>query len=242
MIGIVGGRPVSRDLLDRRVRELRDGPLRAALPAPGSSEDRQMHRWVAQVILTEELCAAEAVALGLAPVEGAPLDRIAAVELGSINASAYNGSPWVRAMYEHVAASAEIPSGWRAAPAPSAGARFIVRHRIFPDSVAAGRATVQDLEPLGAIELGSLPSAIADALRRQPYGELAGPVRDALGWHVATAEPAPAPGREAPDLVGPARRRAFAQWLDRLRAEKVELVPGLEHPGDPRQPDNHHKH
>jgi len=34
----------------------------------------------------------------------------------------------------------------------------------------------------------------------------------------------------------------FARWLDELRAAKVELVPGLEHPGDPRQPDNHHKH
>ncbi|MFG1707210.1 hypothetical protein ACFLIM_28840 [Nonomuraea sp. M3C6] len=24
--------------------------------------------------------------------------------------------------------------------------------------------------------------------------------------------------------------------------ERVQLVPGLEHPGDPRRPDNHHKH
>jgi [acyl-carrier-protein] S-malonyltransferase len=43
-------------------------------------------------------------------------------------------------------------------------------------------------------------------------------------------------------LLDAARRRAFARWLDDMRAKKVELVPGLEHPGDPRQPDNHHKH
>lgn len=37
-------------------------------------------------------------------------------------------------------------------------------------------------------------------------------------------------------------RRAFARWLDDTRAKKVELVPELEHSGDPRQPDNHHRH
>ncbi|MBF8187667.1 hypothetical protein ITP53_18375 [Nonomuraea sp. K274] len=43
-------------------------------------------------------------------------------------------------------------------------------------------------------------------------------------------------------LIEAARRQAFARWLDEMRAMKVRLVPGLEHPGDPRQPDNHHKH
>ncbi|TYB59898.1 hypothetical protein FXF51_33375 [Nonomuraea sp. PA05] len=44
------------------------------------------------------------------------------------------------------------------------------------------------------------------------------------------------------DLLRAARRKAFARWLDDLRARRVRLMPGLEHPGDPRQPDNHHKH
>ena len=43
-------------------------------------------------------------------------------------------------------------------------------------------------------------------------------------------------------LRGAARRRAFRLWLDARRAELVRLAPGYEHPGDPRQPDNTHRH
>jgi [acyl-carrier-protein] S-malonyltransferase len=43
-------------------------------------------------------------------------------------------------------------------------------------------------------------------------------------------------------LRAAARRRAFRVWLDERRAELVQLAPGYEHPGDPRQPDNTHRH
>jgi len=43
-------------------------------------------------------------------------------------------------------------------------------------------------------------------------------------------------------LLAAARRRAFRVWLDARRAELVRLAPGYEHPGDPRQPDNTHRH
>lgn len=244
VIGKVDGQAVPRDLLDARLRDLREGPLSAALPTPGSAEDRQMARWVTQVVLTEVLCEHEAPARGLAPLEGPALDRLAALELGSINASAYNGSPWVRAVYRSVAASARIPSAWSSAsPAPSSPLH-LVRHTLFADERAAVSATADDLEPLGAISLDSLPSAIAGALRSLPYGTQAGPVRDPLGWHVAVAQPAPSPTRDPFDasLGAAAERRAFVRWLDAQRATRVELVPGLEHPGDPCQPDNHHKH
>lgn len=46
----------------------------------------------------------------------------------------------------------------------------------------------------------------------------------------------------AEHLRGAARRRAFRLWLDARRAELVRLAPGYEHPGDPRQPDNTHRH
>ncbi|MEU8145303.1 hypothetical protein [Nonomuraea sp. NPDC048901] len=260
VIGWVGGRPISREPLDRRVRELRDSPLSAALPLPGSSEDRQLARWLTQVILTEALCEDEATARGLSPVEVGRLDPLAAVELGSINASAYNGSPWVRALFEHLTATAEVPPEWRSpttaqeaapgtaqgvAPATAQGVAWhVVRHRVFADRAEAAAATVDDLEPLGPVTLSSLPAAIADAIPRRPYGMLVGPVEDALGWHVAVAQPAPtpAPSAGAVSQREAARRRMFARWLDESRAAKVELVPGLEHPGDPRQPDNHHKH
>lgn len=56
------------------------------------------------------------------------------------------------------------------------------------------------------------------------------------------------PGRFSSDaaladhLRGAARRRAFRLWLERRRTEVVQLAPGYEHPGDPRQPDNTHRH
>ncbi|WP_204810335.1 DUF7158 domain-containing protein [Mycobacterium riyadhense] len=43
-------------------------------------------------------------------------------------------------------------------------------------------------------------------------------------------------------LRGAACRRTFRTWLDARRAELVQLAPGYEHPGDPRQPDNTHRH
>jgi [acyl-carrier-protein] S-malonyltransferase len=43
-------------------------------------------------------------------------------------------------------------------------------------------------------------------------------------------------------LLASARRRRFRLWLDARRAELVALAPGYEHPGDPSQPDNTHKH
>jgi [acyl-carrier-protein] S-malonyltransferase len=244
-IGFVRGGPVSRRVLDRRLAELRGGPLNAALPVPGTAEDRQLARWLTQVILTEVLCEAEAATLGLAPLEDAPLDRTAAVELGAVNAAAYDGSPWVRAVFEHVAATAEIPPAWRPRAAPAAAARtLLVSHRLFPGRRAAEEATAADLLPLGEVTLGSLPAALADAIRARPYGALVGPVLDSFGWHVAVASAQlaqpPEPRPEA--LIGAARRLAFARWLDEARAAHVRLVPGLEHPGDPRQPDNHHKH
>jgi [acyl-carrier-protein] S-malonyltransferase len=334
VIGWVDGRPIPRAHLDRRLADLRNGPLAGGLPVPGTSEDRQLARWLTQIILTEALCEATARALDLAPVEGPPLDRLAAVELGSINAAAYNGNPWVRALFQHVTAAVEIPPEWRPRTSPVPSARHAVRHRLFTDRRSAGQAAPDDLEPLGTVELDSLPAALAEAIRRQPYGTLVGPIRDALGWHLAVATPAPppravpnplvvatppgnttpltpttpsadttpsdsadptpsdvasspgnvaapSPGNTAwsaeprpwgpeqgaapsPDrrpsrppehtaltvpaperpahLLDAARRRAFARRLDELRAEKIKLVPGLEHPGDPRQPDNHHKH
>ncbi|NUT42941.1 MAG: hypothetical protein HOV86_23440 [Thermoactinospora sp.] len=258
VIGWVNGRPVPRAPLDRRIGELRAGPMNAALPTPGSPEDRQLARWLTQVILTEVLCEDEARALGLSPVERPALDRLASVELGSINAAALNGNPWVRALFEHVTAEATVPTAWRAPRVSEAGALFRVRHRRFAERPGGE----EELEDLGVVELATLPAAVASELGRSPYGTVVGPVRDTLGWHLAVAHPTSSDTQEPPPtapataagdgatraadghpaLVDAARRRFFAQWLDRLRSEKVDLVPGLEHPGDPRQPDNHHKH
>jgi [acyl-carrier-protein] S-malonyltransferase len=43
-------------------------------------------------------------------------------------------------------------------------------------------------------------------------------------------------------LLAAARRRAFSAWVDRRRTALLWLAPGNEHPGDPSQPDNTHRH
>ncbi|MGV9532879.1 DUF7158 domain-containing protein [Streptosporangium sandarakinum] len=234
VLGWLDGKPLPRAELDRRLAALRTGPRSTALPAPGTAEDRQLTRWVAQVVLTEELCAAEAAARGLT-ADGAPpvrLDQHAAVELGSIAAAAYEGSAAVRAVYGAVTADvtvspAEVAACRESTARPPAGPVWRLR---TPDGEF-------DAEP------GTLPADLAGALGSAVPGQTvtAGPWTATL---LARREPAPGPGSPGPEdaLLGAARRLAFVRWLDHARAHRLRLVPGLEHPGDPAQPDNHHRH
>jgi [acyl-carrier-protein] S-malonyltransferase len=233
VVGFVDGRPVPAAELDRRLAALRDGPRSTALPAPGSPEDRQLGRWVAQVILTEELCRAEASARDLPPGPPASvrLDQRAAVELGSITAAAFEGSAAVRAVYEAVTADVTVPAGevarYGAATAGEPGGPV---WRVWVDGEEFDAAP------------DTLPARLATALRTAAPGHTV----TVGGWTarlVATDEdPAGDAHDPAADLLAAARRLAFVRWLEQARAARLRLVPGLEHPGDPRQPDNHHKH
>lgn len=182
------------------------------------------------MLLTEELCRAEAAARELDCAAAPPvrLDQRAAVELGSIAAAAFEGSAAVRAVFTEVTAEVE----------PSAAELAAYRAAAAP--VAA--LTWQLTGPDGDFEAdpATLPTALAAALRAAPRGE---PVT-AGGWTAAlTGERAPVGSADPADrLRACARRIAFVRWLDRARAERLTLVPGLEHPGDPAQPDNHHRH
>lgn len=232
VLGWLDGHPLPRAELDRRLAALRAGPRATALPAPGTAEDRQLTRWVAQVVLTEELCAAEAAARGLDPGDAGPvrLDQRAAVELGSIAAAAYEGSAAVRAVYQAVTADVAVTPAqaavYRESTArPSAGPVWRLR---TPDGEF-------DAEP------GSLPADLARALGSAVPGQTvtAGPWTATL---VTRRVPEPDSPRPADGLLDAARRLAFVRWLDHARAHRLHLVPGLEHPGDPAQPDNHHRH
>ncbi|MGW4650479.1 DUF7158 domain-containing protein [Kitasatospora sp. NPDC004289] len=222
VLGLLDGRPIPRTGLDRRLAALRSGPRSSALPAPGSAEDRQLTRWVAQVLLTEELCAAVAAERGLDLAEPGPvrLDQRAAVELGSITAAAFEGSAAVRAVYTAVTS---------AVPAPP------------PPPPRPVDPLWQLATPDGEFEAApeSLPAALAAALRAAPPGTQV----TADGWTATLvglrSRPATTP---TADPHGAARRLTFARWLDHTRATRLTLVPGLEHPGDPSQPDNHHRH
>lgn len=174
----VGGAPVPVAEVDAREAVLRTSPQTAALPRPGTSEGRQLRRWVTQLLVTERVIAHEASALGVTAATAPALDELlpdltARLEVGSIAGSVLV-DPLARALYAHVTAGVDVTA-----------------------------------------------EAVADYRRRNPGRH---------GSAVATM------------LRGAARRRAFRIWLEQRRSALVWLAPGYEHPGDPRQPDNTHRH
>ncbi|AEW98908.1 DUF7158 domain-containing protein [Streptantibioticus cattleyicolor] len=238
VIGTVHGRPVRRDRLDRRLAALRNGPGAAALPVAGSGEGRQLVRWTAHVLFTEELCAGLArragVDTGAAPP---PLDALGAVQLGSVNAAAWRSHPAVGALFTAFAGAVARR------PAPVAPAvrrwRLAVAEGATPQAAAGARPA-----SIGWTTLADLPLALADAARPLAPGEHSAPVYAAGTWHVVHAvevadAPLTAPGPDRPD---PTVLVAFARRLDLERARSVRPAPGFEHPGDPAQPDNTHRH
>ena len=72
---IVAGQPLSVSEVDARERMLRASALDSALPRPGTSEGRQLRRWLTQVLVTEKVVAIAASSLGLG-AEGAPAEGV----------------------------------------------------------------------------------------------------------------------------------------------------------------------
>jgi [acyl-carrier-protein] S-malonyltransferase len=180
VVAVVGGVPVSVGDIDAREKQLRAGRLASTLPRHGTSEARQLRRWLTQVVATEHVIAAEARARGLtghcAPTEEELLpDTVCRLEMGSIGAAVLSDTR-ARALFAYVTADVDVTD-----------------------------AAVDDYQARNPRRFGSRVE-----------------VRNHL--------------REA------ARRRAFRIWLDARVAALVELAPGYEHPGDPRQPDNTHRH
>ncbi|OBI99164.1 malonyl CoA-ACP transacylase [Mycobacterium sp. 1465703.0] len=200
-IAIVAGVPVAPSVLDAAEARLRTARGAAALPVSGTSEGRQLRRWLTQLIVTERVVAAEAAARGLSGRDapsGEELlpDVTARLEIGSI-AAAVLADPRARSLFADVTAGVQVAD----------------------TEVAAYHA-------------------------RNPL-RFATPVRDEHGWHTTALTGPPLDEVRSAigeHLRGAARRRAFRLWLDARRAELVQLAPGYEHPGDPRQPDNTHRH
>jgi len=196
----VSGDPVLVSDVDLRERRLRATVVASALPRAGTSEGRQLRRWLTQLLVTERVVATEAAARGLstddAPAEDVLLPDVAArLEIGSVAAAALE-DPMGRALYAHVTADVQISDA--------------------------------DVEEYHA---------------RNPF-RFAKSTTATGGWNDRATVPALADVRAAisQNLLAAARRRRFRVWLDARRAALVELAPGYEHPGDPRQPDNTHKH
>ncbi len=181
----VDGAPVAVAEVDAREKVLRSSPQTAALPRAGTSEGRQLRRWLTQLLVTERVIAREAESLGVAVTAQTPgetdliPDLTARLEIGSV-AACVLADPLARAVFERVTA-----------------------------------------------DIGVADDTVADYRLRNPTRFAGEPDGTA---------------RIAEMLRGAACRRAFRIWLEQRRAALVWLAPGYEHPGDPRQPDNTHKH
>ncbi|MGE0218631.1 DUF7158 domain-containing protein [Mycolicibacterium sp.] len=132
---------------------------------------------------------------------------------------------------------------------------------------AAEHADVEPPDAVARMELGSIAAAtLTDPRGRAVFARVTagvrvsdGEVRDYHrrnpkrfaprravpgGWHAPAGAVDFAEVRPliAGHLLAAARRREFRRWLDARCAETVVLAPGYEHPGDPGQPDNTHRH
>lgn len=139
--------------------------------------------------------------------------------------------------------------------------RLIVREaEALGVTVTAGTPTEDDLlsDHTARLEIGSIAAGVlADPLARGVYAHLTAGIdvdhAVVADYHRRNPRRFARVGESTPEfdavataiaamLRGAARRRAFRIWLEQRRAALVWLAPGYEHPGDPRQPDNVHRH
>ncbi|HWM03888.1 MAG TPA: peptidylprolyl isomerase [Actinophytocola sp.] len=254
----VAGEPVDVAEVDVREAGLRGGPTASTLPRVGTSDGRQLRRWLVQVLVAERLVGVAARELGLevgaAPALGelAP-DRAALLGLGSVAADLLARSAVARAVFVAVTADVSVAEETVRDYYVANGTDYLLpERRVVRQMIAESPGAADpDGRPLRTVRRGELGGVVEDVVFGAAAGEVVGPVRDALGWHtVRVVEVLAGRVREFDEvrgeiearLVAAARRRAFTAWLDRRTAEHVRLAPGFEHPGDPGQPDNTHRH
>lgn len=253
--------PIEVSQVDDRERRLRAGPGAASLPRAGTSEGRQFRRWLTQVLIAERLVTDEASRRGLTADGAPPLaelagDRAALLGLGSVAAALLADSALARAVFlavtEDVVISDEAIDRYHAANPElfTVAEHRVVRHLVRRDRPEADR-TLLDGRPRRVLHRGELSTPVSDAVFAAEVGALVGPVRDPLGWHLFVIEHSEPGGLRSLAETGheiaarlrlAARRRAFTAWLDRRNIDEVRLAAGYEHPGDPRQSDNTHRH
>jgi [acyl-carrier-protein] S-malonyltransferase len=252
VVAWVGGSPLDVSDVDDRERAIRSGPASAALPHADTSEGRQLRRWLVQLMAAERMIAMETTDPNPPELNEIAADRAALLELGSLAAALLARNPLARAVFRKVTARVEITperiARYHADNLEYLPERRAVRHAIMPDEQDDPQLADR---PLRTLRRGELVGPVEDAVFAAQLGATVGPVRDPLGWHVCRIEKIePARTRTLDEvrdeieqsLLAGARRRAFTAWLDGRAAELVRLAPGYEHPGDPSQPDNTHRH
>jgi [acyl-carrier-protein] S-malonyltransferase len=180
------------------------------------------------------------------------LDQTAELELGSVLTAVLVASPVARSVYQRVTAAVEVDeeriTEYYRRNLASLGEPEARLARLLSDrTIHDGRCE----QRLGWV----VPAQLAGALGRAVAGTAAGQVSEPVlvggdRWTVAVDEvrPARVPAladvrdRIAAELRDAARRHAFVSWVERARQTRVRLRDGYEHPADPRQPDNTHRH
>jgi [acyl-carrier-protein] S-malonyltransferase len=216
----VGGHPVLVSEVDHREAQLRRSPIASALPLAGTSEGRQLRRWLTQLLSAERIVTVEAARLGVDVLGGqrAPTpdqvlpDAAARAAIGSVAAALLDSMPLARALFAAVTAGVDVTTHDVQEYYRRNAARYV-------PPPAADRAGWRVFPPSG-------PGTNRPVSNQPPEPAIPEPVRHSI--HT--------------ELRGAARRHSFARWLDARQAELVRLQPGYEHPGDPRQPDNTHRH
>jgi hypothetical protein len=261
-VAVVGERPISLERLEQRVAEVRRGPRGRHLPPDGAFEGVGFRRWIVQELVTEEVLAREARALGIIGVEADQADRTAVARLVELVTASVTVDPSdVRAYYERNRDRFRRRAARR------------VRHVLLPDEDAA-RAVVRRLErgedlgtlaeahstdkgsrtrggDLGDLHRGELTGPLEDAIFGAEVGAIVGPIQTEHGWHVARVEAAAEEGyvrfAEArpvieAELLEAARVHAFAAWLEGRRVALALIEPEWEHPAHPIHGVPSHRH
>ncbi|GLX99270.1 hypothetical protein [Herbidospora sp. NBRC 101105] len=234
---LVEGAPVTLEQVAGRMAALRRGPRGDLLPADGTTEGRQLRRWVVQLLVAERVVAAEAARRGLRPWAGPPMElsATARLELGSVMAAVLSGDRLAQAVYRELTAGVTVseedvrryyaanPDRYRPGPA-----RAVTHWR---NGVAAEyEVTRAELVPEAVFR-----AAEGDHVT---HGEEVFVVGAYTKRDLSLAEAAP---RIRGALLDAARRRRFVLWAD-ARCAAAVLTPGYEHPGDINHPDHTHRH
>lgn len=234
--------------VDRREAALRASAASSRLPRAGTSEGRQLRRWIAHCLAAQAIVETEELPR-TSPDEtaGLPTDVRDALGAGSIALAVLGSSTAARSFADRLTADVEVsPETTRrlAAGHPvTAGRR--VRHTVDGRPVNGGRPVT--------VTAADLPAGLASGLAAAPAGRvLTAPDSRGRSHEITVLDEPATPGTAAagadrsPDITAgaltSARARAFGRWLDGRRDALVHVRPGYEHPADPRQPDNTHRH
>jgi [acyl-carrier-protein] S-malonyltransferase len=247
----VGKRRITDADVEDRVQRLRGGRLGDCLPADGSAEARQLRRWIVQVLATEAIVDDAVDSLGITAPTCSDSQQYprGGAGTGSVLETVLASSPVARSLLAVVTAGVEVDQTavWTYYERNRDDFRqpdtCIVVHEIDGRPVNAGRPIV--------IRRGDVTGVVEAAVFGGWTGNTVTVTDESGHAHVVHVQQV-LPGDVAPfedvrdaiteRLLAAARRRAFSAWVDQRRTELLWLAPGNEHPGDPSQPDNTHRH